>query len=85
MKTSSRFLSFKSSISLLFLFLFAPFISAQPVIRWEAFNDHRPSDLTSPNATGYDMRVTGDGGVLKDIKTGEGVARCCRGGRRHAR
>jgi hypothetical protein len=45
--------------------------SAQSTIRWEAFNDYRPTDgVTSPNATGYDLRVSGDGGVLKDIKTG---------------
>lgn len=44
---------------------------AQPKILWEAFNDHRPSDLTDPNATGYDMRVTDDGGILRNIATGE--------------
>ncbi len=44
---------------------------AQPTVLWEAFNDHRPTDgVTSPNATGYDLRATGDGGVLKNIKTG---------------
>ena len=44
--------------------------SAQPTILWEAFNDYRPSDLTSPNATTYDLRVTDEGGVLKNIQTG---------------
>ena len=43
---------------------------AQPAILWEAFNDYRPSDLTSPNATTYDLRATDDGGVLKNIQTG---------------
>ncbi|MCI0536809.1 MAG: PA14 domain-containing protein [Verrucomicrobiales bacterium] len=43
---------------------------AQPAILWEAFNDYRPGDLTSPNATTYDLRVTDDGGVLKNIQTG---------------
>ena len=38
---------------------------------WEAFNDHRPTDgVTSPNASGYDMRITDDGGVLRNITTG---------------
>ncbi len=38
---------------------------------WEAFNDYRPTDgVTSPNATGYDLRVTDDGGGLRDIATG---------------
>ncbi|MGE4181934.1 MAG: hypothetical protein AB7J34_19080 [Limisphaerales bacterium] len=38
---------------------------------WEAFNDYRPTDgITSPNATGYDLRVTDDGGILRDIATG---------------
>ena len=45
---------------------------AQPVIRWEAFNDYRPTDgVTSPNATTYDLRSNDDGGLLKDIKTGQ--------------
>jgi len=38
---------------------------------WAAFNDHRPSAVgTSPNASGYDMRLTGQGGPLKDFFTG---------------
>ncbi|MCI0746769.1 MAG: immunoglobulin domain-containing protein [Verrucomicrobia subdivision 3 bacterium] len=37
---------------------------------WQAFNDHRPSAATHPNATGYDMRQTGDGGILKDYFSG---------------
>jgi hypothetical protein len=36
---------------------------------WAAFNDHRPG-TTSPNATTYDMRLTGQGGPLKDIASG---------------
>jgi hypothetical protein len=45
--------------------------TAQPVVLWRAFNDHRPSTLTHVNATTYDLRITDDGGVLKNIETGE--------------
>ncbi|MBI1840743.1 MAG: Ig-like domain-containing protein [Verrucomicrobia bacterium] len=51
--------------------------SSQPARLWEAFNDHHPNanpDLTSPNATGYSMRVNKDGGILRDIQTGEQLA-----------
>src|SRR6186713_3370724 len=51
-------------------FSVTPLSYAQPAILWEAFNDYRPSDLTSPNATTYDLRVTDEGGVLKNIQTG---------------
>ncbi len=38
---------------------------------WEAFNDYRPTDgVTAPNATGYDLRINDDGGVLRDIVSG---------------
>lgn len=54
----------------LFLF-FSHLAGAQPAILWEAFNDYAPTDgITSPNATGYILRITDDGGVLKDINTG---------------
>lgn len=43
---------------------------AQSTVRWEAYNDYRPSDLTHPNASGYDLRINDDGGPLKDFKTG---------------
>jgi hypothetical protein len=39
-------------------------------INWEAFNDHRIGGFTSPNATGWEMRLTGSGGPLRDILTG---------------
>ena len=45
--------------------------TAQPVTVWRAFNDYRPSALTHANATTYDLRITDDGGVLKNIETGE--------------
>ncbi len=41
------------------------------LVLWEAFNDYRPTvGVTSYNATGYDMRIAGDGGILKNIATG---------------
>lgn len=43
---------------------------AQTVTSWIAFHDHRPGDLTDPNATGFDIRLTGNGGFLKDFATG---------------
>ncbi|MDA1272902.1 MAG: hypothetical protein O2960_02455 [Verrucomicrobia bacterium] len=57
-------------------FLLAGFVSlivsatAQPTVLWEAYNDHRPSELTHPNVTGYDLRVLDDGGTLVNFKTG---------------
>jgi hypothetical protein len=43
----------------------------QVVTNWAAFNDHRPTvGVTHDNATGYDMRMTGNGGILKDFFTG---------------
>src|SRR5687767_11119316 len=44
--------------------------SASAQIIWEAFNDHRLGASTSPNATTWEMRLTGSGGALKDISTG---------------
>jgi hypothetical protein len=49
-------------------------MASAATIIWEAFNDHRPGAGTSPNATGYDMWKAGNGGVLKDIATGDEVA-----------
>lgn len=57
-------------------FLLAGFVSlivsatAQPTVLWEAYNDYRPSELTHPNVTGYDLRVLDDGGTLVNFKTG---------------
>lgn len=46
-------------------------LNAQPAVLWEAYNDHRPTDgVTSPNATGYEMRATDEGGILLNISTG---------------
>lgn len=43
-------------------------VQAQPAILWEAFNDHRPAaGTTNPNASTWDIRKKGDGGVLKNI------------------
>lgn len=71
MNTSLAPLMRKAFLSLAFCLSLTNLANAQPVVRWEAFNDHRPTDgVTSPNATGYDLRITDDGGVLKDIKTG---------------
>jgi hypothetical protein len=43
---------------------------AQPAVIWEAYNDHRPTDLTHPNVSGYDMRVLDDGGPLLNFADG---------------
>jgi hypothetical protein len=43
---------------------------AQPATLWQAFNDYRPGARTAPNVSGYDLRVTGEGGVLLDVATG---------------
>ena len=37
---------------------------------WEAFNDHRAGESTSPNASTLDMRGTDTGGPLRNIATG---------------
>ena len=59
-------------LSLSGLILSACTLSGQGAILWEAFNDYRPTEgITSPYATGYDLRITGDGGGLKDIATGQ--------------
>lgn len=42
---------------------------------WVAFNDYRPTPgVTAPNVSGYDLRVTGDGGPLTNYFTGEQLA-----------
>jgi hypothetical protein len=45
-------------------------LSQTVATNWAAFNDHRGGLTTHPNATTYDMRQTGDGGLLKDYYTG---------------
>jgi len=47
----------------------ASLASAQTT-NWLAFNDHRPGAGTAPNVTGYDMRLTGNGGPLTDYTSG---------------
>ena len=71
MKTSVPSLLLKKAVFLASVLFLCDLSIAQPVIIWEAFNDYRPTDgVTSPNATGYDLRITDDGGVLKNINTG---------------
>lgn len=43
---------------------------AQTKTNWVAFNDYRPSALTHPNVTVYDLRVAGNSGPLKNFATG---------------
>jgi hypothetical protein len=71
MNTTLPSITLRGCLSLAAFLTFSALVNAQPVIRWEAFNDYRPTDgVTSPNATIYDLRITDDGGPLKDIKTG---------------
>jgi hypothetical protein len=70
MNTSHFYTPIKASLSLAALLFLSNPANAQPTIRWEAFNDYRPSANTSPNASTFDTRVDGDTGVLRDIKTG---------------
>jgi hypothetical protein len=71
MITSLRCIPVKVSLTLVALLSMANLGRVQSQVLWEAFNDYRPAaGTTSDNATGYDLRITGDGGVLKDIKTG---------------
>ena len=43
----------------------------QTEVLWEAYNDYRPTEgVTHPNATDYDLRITDDGGILKNFATG---------------
>ena len=46
-------------------------VSAQDEIIWEAYNDYRPGDATDPNVSDWDLRVTDDGGPLRDFATGD--------------
>lgn len=71
MKMNAPITTLRVSLPLAVLFSIQILAHAQPQVLWEAFNDYRPvAGTTSDNATGYDLRVTGDGGVLKNIKTG---------------
>ena len=60
----------KTLVPLVCLFAVTNLTNAQPVILWKAFNDYRPGTLTHANATIYDLRITDEGGVLKNIDTG---------------
>lgn len=71
MKTSSNPILPAARRFLVTLILLSMLAGVQAAVIWEAFNDYRPTDgVTSPNATTYDLRVTDDGGVLRDINTG---------------
>ncbi len=49
----------------------SPPATAQVATNWIAFNDHRPTTNTSPNATGWEMGPFGDtNGPLRDFVTG---------------
>jgi PA14 domain len=74
MKNTMTTLAARASCALAaFLGLSQPGL-AQSQIIWEAFNDHRPTDgVTSPNASTFDLRAADDGGVLRNILTGEDV------------
>lgn len=62
---------FASAIVLTSLVGFAPSTQGQAATRWEAFHDYRPLDgVTHPNASAFDLRVTDEGGFLRDIQTG---------------
>lgn len=61
----------QKALSLIATLALVTVANAQNELVWEAFNDYRPGDSTSPNATDYDLRVTDDGGPLRDIVTGD--------------
>ena len=64
MNKSQRFFLLKTKLYLIVPLLCAQVAMAQSQIYWEAFNDYRPEvGVTSDNATGYDLRITGDGGT----------------------
>ena len=46
-------------------------VSAQEEIIWEAYNDYRSGEFTHENVTDWDLRVTDDGGQLRDFATGD--------------
>src|SRR5687767_13750761 len=50
--------------------IFSSACFAQSAIRWEAYNDYRPSTITHVNASTYDLRAMDEGGPLKNIATG---------------
>jgi hypothetical protein len=60
----------KASLYALAAVAFTPYAYSQSIL-WEAFNDYAPGVDTSPNATGYEMRLTADPMPLKNILTGE--------------
>lgn len=53
------------------LLLVPRLLHGQPAVIWEAYNDYRPSELTHANASSYDLRITDEGGPLRNIQTGE--------------
>ena len=66
--------SFREGLLLAVLLTTAGWLQAQPVPNWEAFHDHSPGALTSPNATGGKLRVTGDTAILKKFESGEDLS-----------
>ncbi|HUF63781.1 MAG TPA: PA14 domain-containing protein [Verrucomicrobiales bacterium] len=70
MKTCAPALWLAAIVPVFSFLCFARPVYAQAAPLWEAYNDYRPSDQTHPNATTYDLRVTDDGGPLKNFATG---------------
>jgi hypothetical protein len=72
MKTKQALTFIRKSFALAVLASAASVAHAQIVTNWVAFNDHRPTvGVTHTNATGHDMRITGNGGILTDFFTGQ--------------
>ena len=77
MKTTQPLVALRAWLCGAVLLAFIGTASSQPARLWEAFNDHHPNtnpELTSPNASVYSMRINKDGGILKNIETGEALA-----------
>ena len=72
MKTTRLFLSSLASLLVLVAALALPRLAdAAVATNWIAFNDHRPTTNTSPNATGWEMGHFGNtNGPLRDFVTG---------------
>ena len=60
----------KSLVRFVCLFVLPYLAYSQPVTLWKAYNDYRPGTNTHINATVYDLRVTDEGGPLRNIETG---------------
>jgi len=63
------------SIRLLAILLATAATATAASTNWVALNDYRPTaGVTAANVSGYDLRVTGDGGSLTNYFTGEQLA-----------